>query len=197
MPFHVADATADQRAFEADRVERPLAVPALRDELVRVPAVRPVPDREPLPALRVAVLRVEVDVRAADVREDVLRPVPLPRVTALCDELALRPVVERPEPALFPAAVRPPAERAPAPRAPAERAEPRREPVALVELELEPVRVLRAEVLPREEAVRVAEEREEEERDAPVFFVEPPPVDRDPDFAVDDRRVVVAIGFVR
>jgi hypothetical protein len=48
----------------------------------------------------------------------------------------------------------------------------------------------------------VAEERDEEERDAPVFDFEVAPfalapVDREPDFAVDDRRVVVAIAIVR
>jgi hypothetical protein len=166
----------------------PRALIGLREE-----AIRPA---EPLRLL--APLRVDVP-RAGDAeRADVLRPdAPLRPAAVPRDELALRPVVERPEAALFPAAVRPPAERAPAARAPAERALPRREPEVPVELELLPVRVLRVEVLPREDAVRVADEREEEERDAPVFDFEAAPVDREPDFAVDARRVVVAIGFVR
>ena len=74
------------------------------------------------------------------------------------------------------------------------------------------MRVLREEVLPRpeegpDEALRVAEVREEAEREAPLrLVVEAPverlpvdrlPVDPEPDFAVDDRRVVVAIAIVR
>lgn len=119
------------------------------------------------------------------------------RVAVLRVELALRPVVERPDAALLPADVRPPAERAPAALAPAARAEPWREPVVPVEPELEPERVLRVEVLPRDDAERVAEEREEEERDEPLVDLDEPPVDREPDLEVDDRRVVVAIAIVR